>query len=47
MLQGLLSSKKEIFTYSQGDDVQNNIEDEKQAHSQVFLWGGAIQRGCD
>ena len=26
-------------------DVQNNIEDEKQARSQVCLRGGAIQHG--
>lgn len=26
-------------------DVQNNIEDEKQARSQVFSQGGAIQQG--
>lgn len=26
-------------------DVQNNIEDEKQARSQAFLGGGAIQQG--
>ena len=27
--------------------MQNNIEDEEQARSQVFLRGGAIQGGCD
>lgn len=26
-------------------DVQNNIEDEKQARSQAFVRGGAIQQG--